>query len=107
MNAYCIADEDTVRGFLLAGIAGQAVTTAKEAAEALRLATKRKDCGLIIVTDRLASGVRAYVDAIRLEPNRPLIVEIPGPGGRMPGAKSLRQLVEGAVGVPICREEGR
>ena len=34
MNYYCIADEETVRGFRLAGIAGQVVTTAQQAAEA-------------------------------------------------------------------------
>jgi len=33
---YCIGDEDTVRGFRLAGIEGQVVVSPEEAAAALR-----------------------------------------------------------------------
>ena len=105
MTTYCIADEDTVRGFRLAGVAGRAVMTAEQAAEALGLATELKDCGLIIVTDRVAAEVRADLDALRLAPKAPLIVEIPGPHGPMPGGRRLRQIVQGAVGVPIGSQE--
>ena len=38
MKFYCIADEDTVRGFRLAGVPGQVVTTPQQAAEALSAA---------------------------------------------------------------------
>ena len=36
MKFYCIADEDTVRGFRLAGVEGQEVSGPDEAAEAVR-----------------------------------------------------------------------
>jgi V/A-type H+/Na+-transporting ATPase subunit F len=102
----CIADEDTVRGFRLAGITGQAVTTAPQAAAAIQQAVERRDCGIIILTDTVAAGIRSQVDTIRLERDRPLIVEIPGPGGPLPGRKSLRQLVQEAVGMRLGPEEG-
>ena len=35
MKFYCIADEDTVRGFRLAGVAGQVATDAQHAASAV------------------------------------------------------------------------
>jgi V/A-type H+-transporting ATPase subunit F len=101
----CIADEDTVRGFRLAGIAGQAVTTAPQAAAAVQQAIQRRDCGIIILTDTVASGIRSQVDTIRLERDQPLIVEIPGPDGPLPGRKSLRQLVQEAVGMRLGAEE--
>jgi len=101
----CIADEDTVRGFCLAGITGQTVTTPQQAAAAVEQAVARSDCGIIILTDTVAAGIRAQVDAIRLERDRPLIVEIPGPDGPLPGRKSLRQLVQEAVGMRLGQEE--
>src|SRR5579862_3356777 len=106
MDFYCIADEDTVRGFRLAGVAGQVVTSPREASEALDRAAAKTDCGIIIVTEKVAADVRLQVDAIRLERARPLIVEIPGPEGRRAGRKSLRQFAQEAVGIDIGQEEG-
>lgn len=106
MKFFCIADADTVRGFRLAGIAGQVVTTAGEAAAALAGAVARPDCGLIILTERVAVDIRQQVDAIRLEQDLPLMVEIPGPEGPLPGHKSLRQLVQEAVGIRFGQGEG-
>ena len=101
MKFYCIADEDTVRGFHLAGIPGQVVATAGQAAAAVAAAVARADCGIIVLTEKIAAGIRPQVETIRLERDRPLIVEIPGPEGPLPGRKSLRQFVQEAVGVRV------
>ena len=106
MKFFCIADEDTVRGFRLAGISGCSVTTAPQARAAVEQAVNRRDCGIIILTNKVAAGIRSQVDAIRLERDRPLIVEIPGPDGPLAGHKSLRQLVQEAVGMRLGQEEG-
>ncbi len=106
MKFYCIADEDTVRGFRLAGIAGQGVTTPQQAAAAVKQAVAQTEWGILILTERLAASIRQQVDAIRLEGDRPLIVEIPGPEGPLPGRKSLRQFVQEAVGIRVGQEEG-
>jgi V/A-type H+/Na+-transporting ATPase subunit F len=98
---YCIADADTVRGFRLAGIAGQIVTTAAQAAVALEAAVACADVGIIILTEKVAAGIRDQVDAIRLARPHPLIVEIPGPEGPMTGRKSLREFVQEAVGIHV------
>ncbi len=101
MKLFCIADEDTVRGFRLAGIGGQAVRTTEQAATALAGAAARSDCGLIILTEAVATGIRPQVDRLRLEQSRPVLVEIPGPEGPLPGRKSLRRLVQEAVGLRV------
>jgi len=98
---YCIADEDTVRGFRLAGIAGEVVATAEQAASAVGKAAAKSDCGIIVLTEKVAAGIRQQVEAIRLECDRPLVVEIPGPEGPLPGRKSLRQFLQEAVGFRI------
>ncbi len=101
MTFYCIADEDTVRGFRLAGIAGQGVATAQQATAAVAAAGARPDCAIIILTEGVAASIRPLVDAIRLERDRPLIVVVPGPEGRLPGRKSLHQFVQEAVGIRV------
>ncbi|HVV72330.1 MAG TPA: V-type ATP synthase subunit F [Verrucomicrobiae bacterium] len=101
MKFCCIADERTVRGFRLAGIAGQVVTTATQAAAALDKAAEEPDCGVILVSQRVAAGIRHHVERIQLERERPLIVEIPGPEGPVPGRRSLRELVQEAVGIRV------
>lgn len=101
MKFHCIADEDTVRGFRLAGIAGQVVITTEQAAAAVLKAAAQPDCGIIVLTEKVAAGIRQQVEAIRLERDRPLIVEIPGPEGALPGRKNLRQFVQEAVGIGI------
>ena len=101
MKFFCIADEDTVRGFRLAGVAGQVVNSREEAAAALDAAAARPDCGIVALTEKVADGIRREVEAIRLQRDRPLIVEIPGPEGPLPGRKSLRQFVQEAVGIHV------
>lgn len=105
MNFYCIADEDTVRGFRLAGVHGEAVVDATAADRAVRRAAENPTIGILIITDIVASMIRPLVDEIRMERARPLITEIPGPEGPMPGHKTLRQMVQEAVGIRIGQEE--
>ena len=105
MKFYCIADEDTVRGFRLAGVQGEGVSAPAEAVAAIRLAARRKDLGVLIVTQAVAAQAREEVDAIRMTQSVPLVVEIPGPEGPMPGRKTLRQFVQEAVGIRIGEEQ--
>jgi V/A-type H+/Na+-transporting ATPase subunit F len=102
---YCIGDEDTVRGFQLAGVEGRAVAGVEEADAALQEAVRRADLGVVIITDAVAADIRGQVDTIRMECARPLLIEIPGPTGPIPGRKTLRQLVQEAVGIRISQEE--
>jgi V/A-type H+/Na+-transporting ATPase subunit F len=101
---YCLADEDTVRGFALAGVEGRAVAEPQAAAEALDQACARKDIGIIVMTDVVAQGIRPKIDSIRSGRITPLIVEIPGPKGPMPGRKSLRQSVQEAIGIRLGQD---
>ena len=101
MRFYCIADEETVRGFRLAGIGAQVAATPEQAMAAINDAASRPDCGVIIITEKVAAWIRPQVEMIRLERDRLLIVEIPGPEGPLSGRKSLREFVQEAVGVSV------
>lgn len=104
MPFYCIADEDTVRGFRLAGVPGRAVSKPEEAPEALAWAMEHPDCDLLILTEDVAAGLGPRLEALRVERSRPLVVEIPGPGGPRAGRESLRRLVQRAVGTSLEKE---
>ncbi len=106
MKFYCIADEDTVRGFRLAGVDGEIVQTPAEAGEALTRAAADPDLGVLVLTQRVAQGIREQVDLLRLERDHPLLVEIPGPEGPLPQRKTLRQLVHAAVGIRLDQVKG-
>jgi len=98
---FCVGDEDTVAGFRLAGIETQTATTPEQTRAAVEKFVARPDCGVIIITEKLVEGIRQQIETIRLERERPLIVEIPGPEGPLPGRKSLREFVQEAVGMRI------
>lgn len=104
MKFHCVADEFTVRGFRLAGISGEVANSAAEAADAVKLAAMRPDCGVVILTETIARSIAPLVDQIRFEEERPLIVVIPGPDGPAQGRRSLRALVQEAVGVRLDAE---
>ncbi|MCX8111290.1 MAG: V-type ATP synthase subunit F [Syntrophorhabdaceae bacterium] len=102
MKFFCVADEDTVRGFRLAGVDAKVVKTPDEAQKAIDKAVSEPDCGIIIINERIASWIRPQIDKIRMEMNRPLIVEIPGPEGPQEARKSMREFVQEAVGISVC-----
>lgn len=101
MTFYCIGDEETARGFRLAGIDARTAATPEEALAAFNDIASRPDCGIIIITDTVADWLRPHVEMIRMERDRPLIAEIPGPEGPTAGRRSLHELVQEAVGVSV------
>ena len=58
----------------------------------------------IIITEKLADTIRPRMEALRLLRKRPLIVEIPGPEGPLPGIKDVGEFVQEAVGMRISQE---
>ncbi len=89
----------------MAGIDGRAVVGEQEATAALQEAVRHAGVGVVIITDAVVAEIRSQVDAIRLGCEQPLLVEIPGPQGPVADRKSLRQLVQEAVGIRISQEE--
>lgn len=90
-----------MRGFGLAGVAGRAVSTAAEASSALQAVVAQDDHAVILLTQEFARPLASLLDSIRFERERPLILELPGPDGPLPGTPTLRELAEEAVGLRI------
>jgi V/A-type H+-transporting ATPase subunit F len=101
MRFYCIGDADTASGFRLAGVIARVAATPEQVRAAIEEVAALQECGVLIITETLADGIRPYIERIRRDWERPLIVEIPGPEGPLPGRRTLREFVQEAVGVRI------
>jgi V/A-type H+-transporting ATPase subunit F len=98
---YVIGDEDTVLGFRYAGVPGEVVTNTQQAREALARAVAERRARILVVTDVIAEAMRNEVNAVRAAAAWPLVVEIPGPTGPMPGKRTLLAPIQEAVGVRV------
>jgi vacuolar-type H+-ATPase subunit F/Vma7 len=101
MKVLVIGHPDAVLGFSLAGVHGQAVTTAAEANQALDAAFAANDTGIILVTQDVARLIQARVEDLKLHSTVPLVVEIPSPEGVSPDAPTLSEVVLRAIGIKL------
>jgi V/A-type H+/Na+-transporting ATPase subunit F len=98
---FCIGDADTVAGFSLAGIPTRQADDKEQARTALEEALSSGDCAIVMITEALADVVRPELESIRFGRERPLVVEIPGPEGPLPGGNSITEFVQEALGMRI------
>lgn len=101
-----IADEDTVIGFMLAGIKEAYVSRDRfETEKAMKKVFNTPDIVILFITSDLAKDVREIITDRR---NRgefyPIVVEIPPESGEF-GEDLIRMIVKRAVGVDIEKEE--
>jgi len=101
MKVLVIGHPEAVLGFSLAGVGGQAVTTAEEAGRALDEALASNEVGIILVTQDIAGMLQARVEDLKLHSTIPLVVEIPSPAGVSPDQPSLSEIVLRAIGIKL------
>lgn len=102
MKVLVIGHPDAVLGFSLAGVHGQAVTTADEANAALDSAlASASDNGIVLITQDVAKLIQSRVEDLKLHSTVPLVVEIPSPEGVSPDAPTLSEVVLRAIGIKL------
>lgn len=101
MRFFVIGDKQTVLGFRLVGIEGVPVGEREEALTALNEAVSRKDLGIVLITEAVASKVRDEVDARLYGMGFPLVLEIPDASGPSPERPGIDDVVRKAVGISI------
>ncbi len=101
MKVLVIGHPEAVLGFSLAGVNGQAVTTAAEANQVLDVALSSRDVGIVLVTQDVALMIRARVEYLKLRSTVPLVVEIPSPAGVPADQQSLGEVVLRAIGIKL------
>ena len=101
MKFKLISDShDALTGMRLSGIEGVFAKTAQEAEECLNNCINDESIGIVLITERLAAKCPEFIDKIKLEMSRPLIVSIPG-SKRAEAQDNVMRYVREAIGVKV------
>lgn len=76
MKIFVLGDADTVLVYALAGLKGQAVTSQADV-PALLEGLSRETAGLVLITEALAQNNQEVIGRMMMDPEKPIIVEIP------------------------------
>ncbi|MDR0599299.1 MAG: ATPase V [Treponema sp.] len=117
MDYFFIGDPELVTAFRFVGIQGQAVSSQDEAAAVFQKFTRGWDetagtvlpeaipgaenCRVLILTEETAGWLGETLTEWQLSGSYPLVVEIPGTLGRLPGRKTLVDSIREAIGVRV------
>ncbi len=102
MRFHLISDNiDTIVGMRLAGIKGVLVHEPEEVQTSLRDAMEIEDVAVILMTEKLVKLCPDLVYELKLNRQRPLIVEIPDRHGNGRARDSITKYVRDAIGVKI------
>ncbi|GHV85645.1 hypothetical protein AGMMS50230_12530 [Spirochaetia bacterium] len=114
MDYFFIGDPELVTAFRFVGIRGQAVSGGEEALAVFKKLTRSWDetagtilpgedlsCRVLIVTEETADWLGETLTGWQLTGSYPLVVEIPGTMGRVPGRKTLVDSIREAIGVHV------
>lgn len=100
MKFFCIADNDSVLGFKLAGIEARGVSSRQEAVTAFNQAIALKDVGVILVTYNAAEYIRDEISAQVYQKELPLVLEIPS-RDKAGKPRSANEFLKSAIGMSV------
>jgi V/A-type H+-transporting ATPase subunit F len=108
VNYFFIGDPELVTAFRFIGVEGTVVRDSAEAAAVFQRITSGSaesglpgGCRVLILTEEVASWLDELVVKWQISGSYPVVVEIPGILGRLPGKKTLVELIHEAIGVHI------
>ena len=113
MDYFFLGDPELVTAFRFIGISGQPVHGADDARDAFHKITEgyvetartvmpgMESCRVLIITEEVADWLGDSMVRWQLSDRYPLIVELPGLLGRIPGRKTLSDSIREAIGVRI------
>ena len=113
MDYFFIGDAELVTAFQFVGIGGSPVKGVDDARAVFRRITEGYDetadavipgkelCRVLILTEEVASWLGELLINWQLSDQYPLIVEIPGMTGRLPGRKTLVDSIREAIGIHV------
>ncbi len=111
MEYFVIGERELVLGFMLIGVKGSAVANRQEALDSfLEMTGQSSMLGklsasdrpkVLILTEDVSDMLSDEVAAWQMKGDAPLIVEIPGLQGHIPGRKTLTESIREAVGIQV------
>ena len=113
MDFLFLGDPELITAFRFVGIDGAYVHNAGEALAAFRQITEGYDdttgavmpgmesCRVLVMTEEVADWLGDALISWQLSNRYPLIVEVPGLMGRLPGRKTLVDSIREAIGIHV------
>ena len=113
MDYFFLGDPELVTAFRFVGIEGISVSSPDDALDAFRRITESfnetggvvlpgaETCRILILTEEVAEWLGDSLIEWQLLDRYPLVVEVPGLMGRLPGRKTLVESIREAIGVRI------
>jgi V/A-type H+-transporting ATPase subunit F len=117
VDYFFIGDPELVTAFRFVGISGAAIMDAAGAMAVFRRITEGWDetagtvlprslpgggnCRVLILTEEVADWLGSALIDWQLSDRYPLVVEIPGTLGRLPGRKTLVDSIREAIGIHV------
>jgi V/A-type H+/Na+-transporting ATPase subunit F len=98
---FVIGDRETVTGFRLVGVDGHIATERDEVLSVLSEVVAKKEAGVVLITERVASKIRDEVEKRLYGFGFPLMLEIPDASGPDPGRLKVEDVVRRAIGISI------
>jgi V/A-type H+-transporting ATPase subunit F len=117
VDYYFIGDSELVTAFRFIGIEGMSVRGTDEAAAVFRRVTEgwleeagvtlpgtlpgAEECKVLLLTEEVADWLGGILINWQVSGRYPLVVEIPGITGRLPGRKKLVDSIREAIGIHV------
>lgn len=111
MEYFVIGERELVLGFMLCGVEGQVANNRSEALQSFNQMTGQASTvsapvsqdrpKVLILTEDVADMLSKEVLAWQMKAKAPLIVEVPGLQGHLPGRKTLTDSIREAVGIQV------
>jgi vacuolar-type H+-ATPase subunit F/Vma7 len=109
MKIAVVGDRLMITGFALSGVkCSRLALTVEEAEVALSGILRDPEVGVVIIQDRFGAVAHSRIHRKKDElPLFPVIVEVSGSDGPVPGRDGVQEIVHRVVGRPAGREGGK
>ncbi|MHA1278455.1 MAG: V-type ATP synthase subunit F [Candidatus Helarchaeota archaeon] len=98
LKIHAIGTEDTIIGFGLIGINGTVTTSPEKAKERLMELANSTEYDVLIINSKLLQGLEEFIDDYRLNPENPILVDIPDESGGITH-RPIKETLKRAVGL--------
>ena len=102
MKIFLLSDNThTLTGMRLSGVDGAVIHEREEILKELAKVKKRRDIGILIITELLSERVQLELNEMKLSHGLPIIVEIPDRHGTRRPPDFLTKYIKESVGLKI------
>lgn len=106
LKVLAISEKELTRGFALAGLETLAVSDAKQASQALEKIISDGQYGIVIMDEKLSSGLDKHVKTALSKSDGPMLVSIPAElrwrdSEKLPHDDYIARLIRRAVGYQL------